>query len=302
MAAPSVEGEYTPFTATDGKELYGRTWKASGPTKARLVFFPGFSDHIGHTAEFFPTLTKSGIEVCGIDQRGFGHSVKKDSEHGDNGGTVQVMADMTDLIHSKLSSDVPTFVAGHSMGGGQVLYWAAKGPKDVVSQVSGILAIAPWISLDPKVEPFSITVAVGRFFASILPWLRISQKLDANDISRDDASNKLWHDDDMCPHKGTLLMFAGCLDRALALKTGQAVPIPEVKSIWIGHGTGDKITSAPASSAYAENVKHKDLVLKLYPDAYHALHVDPLVKDEFFQDVADFILERSGVSQAQSKL
>ena len=65
-------------------------------------------------------------------------------------------------------------------------------------------------------------------------------------------------------------MFAGCLDRALELKTGQAIPRPEVQAIWIGHGTNDKITSKAASEAYAKKVQHKDLVLKLYPDAYHA--------------------------------
>lgn len=204
-----------------------------------------------------------------MDQRGFGKSVKNPAERGDTGGTVQVMADMTAIIRSKLPSDLPLFIAGHSMGGGEVLYYAANGPKDVLSQLSGILSLAPWISLDPKVEPWSITVSIGRLAARLLPNFKIKNKLDPSLISLDPASNKLWEQDPLCHDMGTLRMFDGCLTRAQELQTGKAMPQPEVKSIFLAHGSGDQITSWEASESYQRRVNHKDLVFKLYPGAYH---------------------------------
>lgn len=266
---------------TASPKLKGRCYKSvnqeqpTGPTKAKLIYFHGFSDHIGHSAELFPTLANAGIEVHGMDQRGFGRSVKDPSERGDTGGTVQVMADMTSIIKSKLPTNLPLFIAGHSMGGGQVLYYAANGPKDVLSQLSGILSIAPWVALDPKVEPWSITVSVGRLAARLLPRFKIKNKLDPSVISRDPASNKLWEQDPLCHDTGTLQMFDGCLTRAQELQTGKALPSPEVKSIWLGHGTGDRITSWEASEAYQRRANHKDLVFKLYPDAFHVRKCRP---------------------------
>ena len=65
-----------------------------GPVIAKLIFIHGFSDHVGRYYGFFPSLAARGIAVHGLDQRGWGRSVRKPAERGLTGPTTQVLADM----------------------------------------------------------------------------------------------------------------------------------------------------------------------------------------------------------------
>ncbi|KAL2163170.1 hypothetical protein VTH06DRAFT_7006, partial [Thermothelomyces fergusii] len=108
----------------DGQSLYTKSWLPDGPTKAKVIFFHGFSDHINRYQAFFSALAGRGIAVHGVDQRGWGRSVKKPSDRGLTGPTSRVLADMAAFITAHLPAspaDPPAFVMGHSMGGGQVL-------------------------------------------------------------------------------------------------------------------------------------------------------------------------------------
>jgi len=58
------------FTHSDGAKIYTKTWKTTGPPKARIVYLHGFSDHCNTCNPFFPILASRGVEVFGLDQRG----------------------------------------------------------------------------------------------------------------------------------------------------------------------------------------------------------------------------------------
>ncbi len=126
----------------------------NGPRpRARLVVIHGFSDHVGRYYGFFPYLAGRGVAVYGLDQRGWGRSVRRAADRGRTGPTARVLADMAAFIRDRLSADSesdsdsgavagagaaagdappppPLFVLGHSMGGGQALTLACTAEYD----------------------------------------------------------------------------------------------------------------------------------------------------------------------------
>jgi acylglycerol lipase len=48
-----------------------------------------------------------------------------------------VLDDITSFIQPLLPSPVPFFLMGHSMGGGEVLCYAAQGPQEVRKHIRG---------------------------------------------------------------------------------------------------------------------------------------------------------------------
>ncbi|KAL6712642.1 hypothetical protein ACN47E_000519 [Coniothyrium glycines] len=286
-------------TLPDGKKLYTQTFKTQGPAKARLVFIHGFSDVVNTYGNFFPTLASKGIEVYTFDQRGWGKSVTKPSERGDTGPTTKVLEDITSFIKTVIPSPIPLFLMGHSMGGGQVLCYAAQGPSDVRKHIRGYLLESPFVDFDPKSKPNFFTVFFGRLAGKILPHRQLINKLDPNLISRDPKVNKAFADDVLCHDTGTLEGLAGLLDRTSQLSSGKII-IPDnageggVTRIWIAHGDKDGITDFDASKRLHDALQVKDKEFKAYAGYFHRLHDEPgHDKEVFMDDVANWILKRS---------
>ncbi|RDW71177.1 hydrolase [Coleophoma cylindrospora] len=289
--------------------LYTKTWKPDGPAKAKVVFVHGFNDHINRYCEFFPTLASRGIEVHGFDQRGWGRSVKKSADRGNTGPTPQVMSDIVTFIKAQLPSPVPVFVMGHSMGGAQVLSLASDPLyEDLMPSIQGWLTESAFLRFPKGQEPPGLKVVLGRLAGRLLPRFQLFAALPAENLSRDPEVVKSVLDDKLLHGYGTLQQLANMLDRAAALDAGRAKLNKGVKSLWISHGTGDKGTSCEASEAWFARQTHvQDKELKLYDGWYHMLHCDlPSNREEFYNDVANWILARSGTEEprqvAESKL
>ncbi|KAF3040361.1 hypothetical protein E8E12_009446 [Didymella heteroderae] len=286
-------------TSDDGRKLYTKTWTTEGPAKARLVFIHGFSDHINTYGNFFPYLASKGIEVYSFDQRGWGKSVTKKAERGHTGPTARVLNDITSFLKSVIPSPVPLFLMGHSMGGGEVLCYAAQGPREIRKHIRGYLLESPFVDFDPKSKPSPLTVFFGRLAGRLMPHRQLVNKLDVKLISRDPEACKRFEEDDLCHDTGTLEGLAAMLDRTAELAAGKVI-IPDdageggVTRIWIGHGDQDGITAFSASQRLADALQVKDKEFKAYQGYYHRLHDEPSPdKEVFMDDVANWILARS---------
>lgn len=147
----------------DGHKVYTKIWKSPDTPKARLIVLHGFSDHCNDFEPLFPLLAAKGIEIFGVDQRGWGRSVKSAKERGRTGGSDQVLLDITSYVRRYLPSfpkhsstrpdNVPLFLFGHSMGGAEVIYHASKFPS---SDVRGYIASASWIKLGREMQPSTL--------------------------------------------------------------------------------------------------------------------------------------------------
>ena len=202
--------------------------------------------------------------------------------------------------NSAEDATVPIFLYGHSMGGAQVLNYAATGPSAVVSQIRGFLVESPFIALNSASRPWRMTVVMGRFAGKVLPKRQMVQKLDAKKVSRDPEVIKEFEADPLNHDTGTLEGLAGMLDRAHNLETGLVI-LGEGRGeggltrLWVSHGTADGICDYTACRKWFDGVRCKDKEMRVYEGAYHVLHKEPgEEKIRFAQEVSKWILDRSG--------
>ncbi|KAI9874309.1 MAG: hypothetical protein M1830_009896 [Pleopsidium flavum] len=283
-------------TLEDGTKLYTKTWKPRGEIKAKVLFVHGFSDHCNAYYTLFPTLAAHSIQTHAFDQRGWGRSVHSPFSRGLTGPTSLVLADISSLLRTLLPSPVPVFLMGHSMGGAEVLLYAARGPAPIRAQIAGYLAEAPFIALHPDSQPSRLKVALGRVAGRWMPQRQMEQKLDAWKMCRDEGVCRAWVQDGLCHDMGTLEGLSGMLERGDDLKRGQVGLEGEGVRVWVGHGSGDLVTSFEASRRFVEGLGVKDKEFRAYEGWFHKLHAEPGEdKITFANDVARWILARSSV-------
>lgn len=286
----------------DGNKLYTKTTHpaTATPIKARLAFVHGFSEHIGYYDPFFTILASKGIAIYAFDQRGWGRSVLEKRHRGLTGATPQVLDDITQFIKSIPSSNpsTPLFLMGHSMGGAEVLTYAASGPRATTSTIRGFLAEAPFVALHPKSRPWKSTVILGRLAGRLLPNFQMVNKLDLSLLSRDPEHGRRVGEDELCHDTGTLAGLAGMLDRAAMLEDGRVVVKEGAGEggktrLWVGHGTADGICDFEATQRMFARVDAEDRELRVYEGWYHQLHAEVGEdKVKYAEDVAAWVLER----------
>ncbi|KAI1100185.1 hydrolase [Jackrogersella minutella] len=289
-----VEGTFQ----VDDVSLHTKSWLPSGPPKAKLVMIHGFSDHIDRYYDFFPTLAGRGIAVHGFDQRGWGRSVRRPADKGRSGPTSTVLSDIATFIRTKILADddggVPVFVLGHSMGGGEALALASTARfDDVVGRVRGWVLEAPFLGFAPELQPSWLTVASGRLAARVVPSFHLVRPVPPAHLSRDPAVQRSIAQDALLHNTGTLEGLAGMIDRAEFLSVGKLTLRPRVKSVFLAHGTADMVTSFKKAEEWWGRQKLDDGTFKAYEGFVHQLHAEP-GKEEFYRDVGNWILERSG--------
>lgn len=198
----------------------------------------------------------------------------KKHDRGLTGPTTRVLADITSMLRTLLPTPVPLFLMGHSMGGAEILHYAATGPSDVLSQIRGFISSAPLIALHPSTRPFRATVLAGRLAGHILPKFQLVQKLEPKWLSRDAEQNKLWEQDELCHDTGTLEGLAGMLDRGIQLESFKVMPRDgageggKIRLLAL-HGTGDHVNDFAATKAYVERSELSDKELRSYDGWYH---------------------------------
>ncbi|RYP69517.1 hypothetical protein DL771_006032 [Monosporascus sp. 5C6A] len=296
-----AEGTFT----VGGDSLHTKTWEPDGAIRAKIIMVHGFSDHVDRYYGFFPYLAERGIAVYGFDQRGWGRSVRRPADRGRTGPTATVLADMAAFIGDRLAAapaDAPVFVLGHSMGGGQALALASSpDPAHValVARVRGWILEAPFLGFAPELQPYRLTLAVSRLAARLAPGFQLVRPVPPVDLSRDPEVIRSLADDPLLHNTGTLEGMAGMLDRANRLAARAARLSPGVRSLLLLHGTADKATSFDCAKEWFDRQERhiEDARFKAYEGMYHQLHAD-YGKEEFYKDVADWILERAGAKEA----
>ena len=222
------------------------------------------------------------------------------------GPRSQFLRELTSFISSKLPAEASLFLMGQSMGGQNTLFFASRGPEDVRRQITGYIAMAPWIQL--PIQPGWLKLNLGRAALRFLPHFKLENKFDSRWMSHDTAFNKSWEDDALCHDNGTLEMLGGCLDVADELHTGKMmIEDGENVHLFLSHGTDDHVTSYPATKAFAERCQVKDKELKVYDNAYHCgkslqfqyevhanstVYSEPEHKEKLIADILDFIRTR----------
>ncbi|RPB27725.1 alpha/beta-hydrolase [Terfezia boudieri ATCC MYA-4762] len=302
MAATTAESL---FTMSDGLKVYTQTWKTTLEKPLAYAFFlHGFSDHCNAYYSFFPNLAARGIEVFSFDQRGWGRTCATKAQRGLTGPNSQILQDIDELLIPRLtlaeSQNVPTFLMGHSNGGGIALWYAIYGTHR--DRFAGVVAQSPLIALHPHIKPWFTTVAAGKIAAKFFPNQQLLNKLDPKVMSRDKEVCRNFDEDELCHDTGTLTQLADMLGRGKSLQKEEvyAKYNPDIPLL-VAHGSGDMCTSYDASKEFVEKANIKDKTFKSYDGWYHKLHAEPgNDRLQFANDIADWILQRASTAPGPS--
>jgi alpha-beta hydrolase superfamily lysophospholipase len=261
-------------TAPDGQELYYQGWAPEAQPKAVVCLVHGLGEHTGRYAHVGAALNDAGYALFGFDGRGHGKTP------GPRGVTPKFDRSLDDigLLLEEAATRYPgkpRFLYGHSMGGDLVLNYALQRKPSI----AGVVATSPF--LRPGFKPPASKLVAGRVLYRLAPNTVMPNGLELAGLARDPAvieaykSDPLVHDR-MSARLGLDLLRQG--EWALA-HASEFPPIP----LLIVHGTGDRLTSAPASEEFADTVIQAaqagtcgcQCTLKLWPGYYHETHNEP---------------------------
>jgi acylglycerol lipase len=139
------------------------------------------------------------------------------------------------------------------MGGGIVLTYAALAPATISPHIMGYILNAPLLLLGPASAPSAALRFILSVASRVLPSLQLPQKVDPEVVSRDPEVQKAFKEDKLAPGIGTPEGLWGMLERGRELMDGK-VRVDVGRRVWIGHGTGDTLTSWEASRRWVEEV------------------------------------------------
>jgi acylglycerol lipase len=106
------------------------------------------------------------------------------------------MVDIDELLAFRLEArpNIPCFLVGHSMGGGNALYYALQGSHR--DRLAGTIAWSPMLQLVDK--PLGLIVSAGKLGAKFLPNKQMVQKLPVSYMSRDQSVCDNFANDPVC--------------------------------------------------------------------------------------------------------
>jgi len=185
------------------------------------------------------------------------------------------------------------FLAGHSMGGGEVLGFATQ-PKESphhakVSSLTGIIAMSPLIHLTkPTAKPLR---AVGGFLSKIMPYAPFPADAGSDGLSRDPKVAEEYLKDPLIKLQGTLRGLNDMFTQGEQLLEVLYANWPEDLPVLLCHGTDDKVTSFPATQGFCDKLSAKKKFVP-FQDAYHELYNEiGDIPDRLVNEIVTFIAE-----------
>lgn len=272
----------TSYTTHDGLKLYLQAWMPESP-KASLLLVHGLGEHSGRYAPMVERLLESGVAVFTFDGRGHGKSV--DGKPDAFFASYRDYLEDIDRLYEKVVGyfpSIPSFLFGHSMGGGLVAAYVI----DYQPKAVGVILSSPAIK---EAEGTSkLLIAVSGLISKWLPRLK-ALKLDATQISRIPAEVQAYLTDP--------LNYIQPIPARTAHEVYQMMQSIQAKAasfelpVLVVHGTADGLTNPKGSELFMEKAQSEDKTLKLFPGAYHEL-IHDLEAEEMIQTVVEWIKER----------
>jgi alpha-beta hydrolase superfamily lysophospholipase len=265
------------WTNSGGLTLRGIKWSIQ-QARGVVVIVHGQGEHMGRYEHVAVWFNNQGFQVVIFDQQGHGISA---GVRGHAPGLASLMEDVESVVALARAAypGIPIFLYAHSMGGNIALNVVLRRRPDI----AGAVISAPWIRL--AFEAPAIKVMLGYALKKFLPGLTMPNGIHARFISRDEKVVERYKSDPLVHAKISaaagiaLLEGAGWLD-----KYEGPIPVP----LLIMHGGADRLTSMPASRAFAgRQASQVDFVE--WPGLYHEIHNEP-EQVEVLQAATDWLL------------
>jgi alpha-beta hydrolase superfamily lysophospholipase len=225
----------------DGARLSVRAWQPDGAQRAQVFVVHGLGEHSGRYASVIDAMTAEGFAVIAYDLRGHGRS---SGPRGHASSIGVLVADLNAVIADALRriGDGVRIMYGHSMGGAIVLSHALGFPDTAVARIVTGPAIRP------AFVPPAWKVVFGRIARRIAPSIALTNEIDPNGLSHDEAVVRAYRADPLVHDRVSAALGIGLLelgDELLSTAADLRVPVLVV------HGDADPVTSAISSRQFA---------------------------------------------------
>jgi len=272
----------TSYTTHDGLKLYLQAWMPEEP-KASLLLVHGLGEHSGRYNHLVKTLNQLGVAVFTFDGRGHGKSAegKPDAFITSYEDYLKDINSLFEKVKSYVPK-VPSFICGHSMGGGLVAAFVLK----YKPEASGVILSSAAIKEAEGTSP--LLIASAKWISKIFPRLKVLS-LDAKAISRIPEEVSKYLEDPLVYTKSIPARTGYELLRMTRFIQDSAdeFSLP----VLIIHGTDDKLTNPEGSKLLHAMAKSSDKVLHLFEGGYHEL-LNDLDSKEALDLIHDWVKTR----------
>jgi len=272
----------TSYSAHDGKKLYLQAWMVESP-KASMLLVHGLGEHSSRYVHLVEKLNRIGISVFSFDGRGHGKSSEgKPDAYFDS---YQDYLKDIDALFGKVKSyvpGVPSFLYGHSMGGGLVAAYAL----DYKPEAAGVILSSPAIRESEGTS--KLLMAVGGIMSKYFPRFK-ALKLDASKISRIPSEVEKYLNDPLVYLDPIPARTANELLVMMRYVQKRAVDFD--LPLLLIHGSADGLTNPKGSEMLAEKAKSKDRTLNIFPGGYHEL-INDSDREEVLELICQWIKNR----------
>ena len=260
-----------------GYKIFLRSWSTEKTPSHNILIIHGLGEHSGRYDEFANYFLKKNIGVFAFDLVGHGKS------EGTKGHVSKIQNFIDDIeevliIVRKKYIDIPIILFGHSLGGCLVLnYLIERKSKEINSAIVSSSWIITKVKLPKYLLKFQHLISV------IFPRVRLSNRLNPNDLSKDREVVKNYINDPYVHDRISLNLFKEVNKGIKKIKKeSHKLNLP----ILIIHGKKDKIISYKGSKLLNKKIIHSKL--RLFENIFHEPHND-LEKEEVLNLYFDFI-------------
>ncbi|OOG77853.1 alpha/beta hydrolase [Algoriphagus sp. A40] len=272
----------TSYTTHDGLKLYLQAWLPETP-KASLLLVHGLGEHSGRYEGMVSKLNKLGVAVFTFDGRGHGKSAEgKPTAYFDS--YEDYLRDI-DVLFGKGKNylpGLPTFLYGHSMGGGLVAAYVLK----YKPEAAGVILSSPAIKEAEGTSP--ILIAVSGLVNWFLPKLKVL-KLDIAGVSRIPEEVEKYKNDPLVYQENIPARTGYELYQMMQFIQSQAGNF-ELPFLLI-HGDADRLTNPKGSELFFGKAKSADKTFRLFPGGYHEL-INDSDRGEVMKEIVDWVGKR----------
>ncbi|MDP9482221.1 MAG: lysophospholipase [Chloroflexota bacterium] len=246
--------------ARDGTSLNERQWPAVGEPRGSVLIVHGLAEHSGRYERTGTILAATGLDVAGLDLRGFGASAGRRAYVSNWDVWLDDLEDRLAALRARTNGR-PVVLLGHSMGGLVCLTYAESGR----SQPDLLVLSSPWLADHlPKWRR-----AAARVLGRLVPRMAVANGFDGATLSRDPSVGAEYRVDPLAHHRTTVGLGRAVLlaqERALA-----DLAKLHVQTLVI-HGGADPLVPV-TSSAVLASLPGVDR--KVYPDLRHETLNEP---------------------------
>jgi acylglycerol lipase len=254
------------FNNSEGARLFHQSWAPSVNLKAVLVMVHGLAEHSGRYLNLVNEFVPRGYMVCGMDNRGHGHSEGRRSYINRFDDYVLDLDSYVDLIKSE-HPNTKLLMIGHSLGGTIATAYAELHQI----KLTGLILSAPALKAGSSITKKDKLLA--RIASRLLPTAGVAS-LDAKSISKDHVVVEAYLKDP--------LVYTGKISARLGFEIIQAIEktipplMPEITiPTLIMQGDEDRLSNPEGSDILFQNISSTDKTLKRYPGLFHEIFNEP---------------------------